>query len=761
MPLFQNESTAVNEVPVLNGNLVEESVESLGTVNGEEGQIEKEVHAGDALKSVSQKNIGTVGKLEPDHDLEKDPSFNDASESIQGVRSTCTGKKGSDDNILSEKEKPNDLLEKEKPYSNETCADSSGEVEKCESEHQVDASELQVDKINCTTDKTDLSESHLEKSADRTITGENEMLVEPVHKPGDEAAEKTRNKDGKNSENTDTLEINGKNETPNIDTSMKQEVVNELSKSDVSTDIDRQDSKDLTIEKIHQEINDNTTENSDIDNVNDTTFRNIDKSTVDVDPVENNSSDADKEELKQDRSQNLSLKSTDLSKDEVLETEQSSVDKISLISEVDMEGIGDNPDNVPSEKLKSCENENKDLKTSFPEIRDKISHEMEICTEQTNPEGGSTMPIDSAEPASLNPPKQNIVSTADKNSKITLKNSSSRLKSKTLDEVLFKITTLAENENQQKAAAQVSEVSEPSALPKKPKARKSCAPVKPTSGSVIKPITSLTFNVKELEKQGLLDLPKAQKRKAFEPMKIKTERSNYEERHVPDSEAELVSLKSPVKSPGKSDIPFSKKSKLIRKKKGRRGAYRLPGEKSKRRNKKSDTQEKMQENIRRPGRNEKSSTVHSAQKSPVQNDPSRSETVLSPVSALEKTPNMEQCSNQKNILSSTKTNRSLPAQTPSSSLKKARKSMKSADSVRTIDSFFIGGNNSNQRSSKVCSISFDFSSPCLTIQTFKPFPNEPWFLHVCITNLLKTLWVKEKLLITSNFSFSHSVFNPF
>ena len=44
---------------------------------------------------------------------------------------------------------------------------------------------------------------------------------------------------------------------------------------------------------------------------------------------------------------------------------------------------------------------------------------------------------------------------------------------------------------------------------------------------------------------------------------------------------------------------------------------------------------------------------------------------------------------------------------------------------------------------------------------FIPFPNKPWFLRVCITRLLKTLWEKEKLLVTSNFSFSHSVFYPF
>ena len=42
-----------------------------------------------------------------------------------------------------------------------------------------------------------------------------------------------------------------------------------------------------------------------------------------------------------------------------------------------------------------------------------------------------------------------------------------------------------------------------------------------------------------------------------------------------------------------------------------------------------------------------------------------------------------------------------------------------------------------------------------------PFPNKPWFLRVCSTSPLKTLWEKEKLLVTSNFSFSHSVFYPF
>ena len=45
--------------------------------------------------------------------------------------------------------------------------------------------------------------------------------------------------------------------------------------------------------------------------------------------------------------------------------------------------------------------------------------------------------------------------------------------------------------------------------------------------------------------------------------------------------------------------------------------------------------------------------------------------------------------------------------------------------------------------------------------TINPFPNKPWFLRVCSTSLLKPLWEKEKMLITSNFSFSHSVCYPF
>ena len=44
------------------------------------------------------------------------------------------------------------------------------------------------------------------------------------------------------------------------------------------------------------------------------------------------------------------------------------------------------------------------------------------------------------------------------------------------------------------------------------------------------------------------------------------------------------------------------------------------------------------------------------------------------------------------------------------------------------------------------------------LSVVNPFPNKPGFLRVCSTGLLKTQWEKEKLLVTSNFSFSHRVF---
>ena len=44
--------------------------------------------------------------------------------------------------------------------------------------------------------------------------------------------------------------------------------------------------------------------------------------------------------------------------------------------------------------------------------------------------------------------------------------------------------------------------------------------------------------------------------------------------------------------------------------------------------------------------------------------------------------------------------------------------------------------------------------------SLNPFPNKPLFLRVCSKCLLKTMWEKEKLLVTSNFSFFHIVFYP-
>ena len=46
------------------------------------------------------------------------------------------------------------------------------------------------------------------------------------------------------------------------------------------------------------------------------------------------------------------------------------------------------------------------------------------------------------------------------------------------------------------------------------------------------------------------------------------------------------------------------------------------------------------------------------------------------------------------------------------------------------------------------------------LRVVNPFPKKPRFLHVWSKSLLKTLWEKEKLLVTSHFSFSHSVFYP-
>ena len=48
----------------------------------------------------------------------------------------------------------------------------------------------------------------------------------------------------------------------------------------------------------------------------------------------------------------------------------------------------------------------------------------------------------------------------------------------------------------------------------------------------------------------------------------------------------------------------------------------------------------------------------------------------------------------------------------------------------------------------------------LVLWGFNPFPHNYTFWRPWETSLLKTLWEKEKLFVTSNFSFSHSVFYP-
>ena len=65
----------------------------------------------------------------------------------------------------------------------------------------------------------------------------------------------------------------------------------------------------------------------------------------------------------------------------------------------------------------------------------------------------------------------------------------------------------------------------------------------------------------------------------------------------------------------------------------------------------------------------------------------------------------------------------------------------------------------NLYQSKILSFSKEVES--IKFCLLNSFPNKPWFLRVCSTNLLKTLWEKEKLLVTSNFSFSHNVFYLF
>ena len=148
---------------------------------------------------------------------------------------------------------------------------------------------------------------------------------------------------------------------------------------------------------------------------------------------------------------------------------------------------------------------------------------------------------------------------------------SNKPKGQKLDELLSKIATKATNDLN---------------IPKKAKARKSFSQTAPAVEKAVvssmsktpASIANLTFNVKMLEKQGVLDIPKAQnKRKAFEPFKLKVKQSDNGEK----SPAKVAVVKSPVKSP-KKDSPFFNTSKVIkgrRRKKKKMGSYKLPSEK--------------------------------------------------------------------------------------------------------------------------------------------------------------------------------------
>ena len=75
---------------------------------------------------------------------------------------------------------------------------------------------------------------------------------------------------------------------------------------------------------------------------------------------------------------------------------------------------------------------------------------------------------------------------------------------------------------------------------------------------------------------------------------------------------------------------------------------------------------------------------------------------------------------------------------------------------------FSSANCLNWERSKICFLGKGYYSPN-NLKTFviNSFPNKSLFLRVSDTSRLRTPWDNEKLLVTSNFSFSHSVFYPF
>ena len=211
-------------------------------------------------------------------------------------------------------------------------------------------------------------------------------------------------------------------------------------------------------------------------------------------------------------------------------------------------------------KILSCDKENsKDLKT---ETSSGETKKQDVIAENADTSSVMTSPVTalSCNKAILETKKS--------------PESSSKPKGQKLDELLSKIAT--------KASSNIN-------IPKKAKARKSfsyagtAAEKAVISNMSVTPasITALTFNVKMLEKQGVLDIPKTQnKRKAFEPFKLKVKQSD----NIEKSPVKVSSVRSPVKSPVKSpkDSPFFNTSKVIkgrRRKRKKMGHYRLPSEK--------------------------------------------------------------------------------------------------------------------------------------------------------------------------------------
>ncbi|XP_053380892.1 uncharacterized protein LOC123550294 isoform X2 [Mercenaria mercenaria] len=300
-------------------------------------------------------------------------------------------------------------------------------------------------------------------------------------------------------------------------------------------------------------------------------------------------------------------------------------------------------------------------------------------------------------------PKKEIVVRSAATSIIQSKTMS---KGQKLDQLLSKITTKAETDSQKV-------VPPPQ---KHAKARKSC--VSSASNSVSKPsipasITSLTFNVKELEKKGVLDMPKPKpsKRKAFEPIKI----PSPDKSSSPPKKGSPVRspLKSPVKSPGKTENPFFIKQKLIRRKKKRK-AYKLPGEKvwKKTKSKKSEERQLSKDSEKETNNDknkekdvEKTVASESSEQQvsqmgasmPVNSTPNK----VPNLTSSDKAADSKSSPTQRNALDMLTMNsrKSFSSASSSGSLKKARKTVRQGidpATHRTLDSFLKSGSHSRK-----------------------------------------------------------------